>query len=626
MAARTNTELIKKNKRLYIDLLQNTNLLCYPKYWHTFMRNDLATLLKLTPNFASNLNDIKEMLFVQANKSIEVRDPLLVEGKLLNPKVFFRDILTEFIVNDMINNKKDMHFVHILNVICKALFAAYKRHTGIQANLVYRGGNILKIFKTNFDAAIPSAAGDILRSEFKDYFKSSDLDFYILVSDNKNPNVRQNIHQINDDLQALAYYALHVARIVLICTNDLFGFCNYNKLYADRKFKQILREINTKKVDYYPNIEEVAYVRDCSYVGLGINRYSYLQDATVENGIPKDKQEFVFDDHASNTYDNMILHKKAGHYDINVQTDYVTSTTHFTKCPYLKENFFFNYDFNGIFQRILEDNAYLDYYISNNFLIKSVSGQVAFRLSRLMINFTLTYKTTNEKYGVVNVPSELYDVSIGEVEDKMFDVYNEASVVPYNYDVDGKRESVLIPNINTLIRDLTVILFEYSAFPWQDPKYKKRLYRLIILLFIRDFTQNNAGQVRNNLQKILVPDDRRDIDIAQLHISLDNLNLFVQNIRDREHALSSKLTGNIIPIDNTSSMLLANLEQLDTTKSPQENLADIDRLNKQSKFDEFKNIINDVVKKLYKVLDQIDNYIAQRGLISSDQLNIYRAA
>jgi hypothetical protein len=101
---------------------------------------------------------------------------------------------------------------------------------------------------------------------------------------------------------------------------------------------------------------------------------------------------------------------------------------------------------------------------------------------------------------MTNAPSELYDLSIGHPDDKMYKVYIADNIVPFEfqYGMEGDKEltdTIYIPSIQTTILDLVFILFEYRDFPWEDPKYGKRLYRLLILIFVDQMSKNTLSQM-----------------------------------------------------------------------------------------------------------------------------------
>ena len=133
-------------------------------------------------------------------------------------------------------------------------------------------------------------------------------------------------------------------------------------------------------------------------------------------------------------------------------------------------------------------------YISVNTGIRNARAGMAFRLSRLMINFAAR---VGKEVG--NVSAELYDVSIGLPADKMFGVYDDKSFRKYTY----SGGVALIPKLSVLLKDLSTILFEYRQFPWEDNKYGKRLKRYIVLLFIEDMTKKGITKKQKEIRALI---------------------------------------------------------------------------------------------------------------------------
>jgi len=127
-----------------------------------------------------------------------------------------------------------------------------------------------------------------------------------------------------------------------------------------------------------------------------------------------------------------------------------------------------------------------------------------------MLNFVIVYKNGN-KYGMTNSSSELFDLSIGHPDDKVYHVYTEKGVVPYEFTYgDDKTDTIYVPRIPTMILDLIKILF--GKFPWDDPKYKKRLYRLLILLFIKELSGSTITEMEKKLKSKKIREYKNEFD------------------------------------------------------------------------------------------------------------------
>lgn len=462
-----------------------------------FKNFDMNDLIINMGDFVEDLKDMIQTTYFNDGQILEIRQPKDVD--YINPKLIFRDVLTDFVVKDYILNDTENVLIDIINKIMKQLFKAYKEITNIELRFVYRGGNILNIYERSYADSLPKMAREILENEFNQFFKKSDLDFFVVTKNHLNMN-KSLLDTINMDVQSMANYGLSVARDIILSTPYIFKFCQYNKEYLDLIFSKVLKEIN-QDIQNSP----LNYVKQNKYIGIGFNRYFYNESKINPYNIPANKQEFVFDDGQKSVYNNFRKHKKSGKYDLIINTDHETGLIKVTRQNYLTQNLFFDYDFGDLNKEIAKkNNDYMDLYISNNLSIYDDVAQISFRLSRIMINFTLLYKTPNNKYGLVNVPSELYDVSIGNYGDRAMKIFPFSAFQEYHYMANNQMDYIYIPTIETLIKDLDIILFsEPVIYPWIDPKYKKRLFRLIIMIFIETLHEKDIYTTRNIILKLL---------------------------------------------------------------------------------------------------------------------------
>ena len=189
--------------------------------------------------------------------------------KKISPTINLRNVLTNFIVKEIINNKKLYILLDIINKIFRSLLKSFNKKYGLNIKFVYRGGNVLKIYETNLKKYLPSIASIIIE-EFDEYFKYSDLDFYLYVED-QYLMTEEESDKITYYLQCLSFYGLNTARCIIMSNSNLINFCTYNKEYLDKIFKKLLEEMNEEKKE-----SEYEYIKKSEFIGLGYNKYFYI--------------------------------------------------------------------------------------------------------------------------------------------------------------------------------------------------------------------------------------------------------------------------------------------------------------------------------------------------------------
>jgi len=114
--------------------------------------------------------------------------------------------------------------------------------------------------------------------------------------------------------------------------------------------------------------------------------------------------------------------------------------------------------------------------------IKMPSDINSFLLLRIKLNIVFYYKTYDGKYGYTKIPSELVDISISKQVsyDLILNYKNFTSkIVKYRYIYEGNTNINFIGySPNGYVSDINKIFFYEREYPWNDPKYEKRLYRL----------------------------------------------------------------------------------------------------------------------------------------------------
>ena len=433
------------------------------------------------------------------DKLIELYEHIETDGKKISiedvqpisPKIFIRDILTQYTIKNIFDLNTQNKLIHIINKIMRSMYDQFYNKTKIRVYFIYRGGNILKMYKSSFESILPGKARKIFEEEFDEYFKNSDIDFYNVIEDYKKYSEDELVY-INKYIQMMCYYGAYVARIFVMNNFNLFEYCRSNTVALNEDFQKLLDKMNEEK-----KASEISEIRKTKFIGLGFNQFMFMEEGYDMDKIlklPKSKiiDEFIHNVDDISVFENYKKFKKSGRYDLNIspKEEHVdVNPINYDQKNLFKENF------SKLMEELVEKNKIFDYYISNNNEIYNKDEYVDFSLVRLMINYVIVYER-NGKYGLTNGSSELFDLSIGHPDDKMYSVYNSKAIVPHVFEYeDGLEDEIYIPAIHTTIVDLNKILYEGQDFPWEDQKYGKRLYRLMILLFVEEISRHSLDDM-----------------------------------------------------------------------------------------------------------------------------------
>lgn len=471
------------------------------------------------PNFLGNLEKIYFNI-VDKNKKTK-----LVDSANKNDKNFLRDIMTAYVVSNIFKIQNQNKLIHIINKIMKCLYEQFYKLTKIRLYFVYRGGNILKIYKTNFENILPGRTKQLFKKEFDEYFKNSDIDFYTIIHEAEK-FTSEEIDKINQYTETMCYYGLYVARIFIMNNFNLFEFCSLNNVSFSENFKDIVEIMNNDKKS-----SKIEYIQKTNIIGLGFNKFLYLDDSYNVEKILKENTSFIPGSSDSSVSKNIKMYKKSGRFDLNIEN--TEDEVFINKIEYTQPNLF-KERFDKTMKDLVSKNKILDFYISNNNLIEDKEESISFSLTRLMINFSVFFERQGN-LGVTNTSSELFDLSIGHPEDKMYNVYNSKNIelYPFQYD-DEKTDEIYIPNIKTTLTDLIKILFGIE-YPWLDIKYEKRLYRLLLLTFVDQLSNSNVY----DMEKILKSKNKR-IPKNDTDISFETLNYRNQEIKKKAKSTTDK--------------------------------------------------------------------------------------
>ncbi len=134
-----------------------------------------------------------------------------------------------------------------------------------------------------------------------------------------------------------------------------------------------------------------------------------------------------------------------------------------------------------------------DMYISDNTALKfrKLENVAHFDLVRMKVLFVCSVSITDGRGNIervdIKAPSELIDISIPCEDDermKLLDAHGFASEVSQQK-WSGPSPSIWTYSLSGLTKDVEAVLFDDNDYPWQDPKYEKRLVRFMLCLTLQ---------------------------------------------------------------------------------------------------------------------------------------------
>lgn len=371
----------------------------------------------------------------------------------------FTDLMNDIIQGLKIQNK----LIYLLTSIINPLLDEYNSKNNIQSRFMFRGGNILKIYKDKFQNRLSKEGSNFIKENFQQYFEFSDIDFMIYINNESNTESSER-KKHRDNIQVICHYALSLVR---------------DKIYETDLINTI-----------YHTVEE--------------HRIELL------NEVNEDKLESSIDGIVKSEFTDILFQQADIRLD-NPTDEYTLTSLYLNK--YYKDNTIMYPDFASITKNhfkalTITDEPKYQLYITDNDKIRNIQINTYFRLSRLLVDFLLVYVTENDKQGLVHTFGELYDLSIINKGDIMYNIYNDNTtfLTDLRFHEGDEKVSfqIRIPKLKTAIIDLMRLLFS-NRFPWSDPKYEKRVYRLYVLLYIYEVKKRSkvSNTAKKDVAKVL---------------------------------------------------------------------------------------------------------------------------
>ena len=380
-------------------------------------------------------------------------------------KNFYTDIVTNYILDE--NELYNLLFIiHTFYNDCIDYYIQQKNLKPDDIIFLFKGGNIFKIIANKFWSELPNKAMYKFIEEYKSYFKRSDLDFGIYINPDLSTTIINDITIISYKLQIL------ISEILLTHKEICFKWFKYNNKYKQEILQNLLFDINNTQ-----SLKEPTSI----YYNNEFTNIQFIENAAVDTN-KKFKNQ-------SNNY-------------FNFENDNIKNLENLDEINDIPFN-------NKIIKQKINynnSNSFMYNTINKALRIKTTNDVIIkFYLTRIKITFNLHLKNKINGQNIIPIGGELIDVGIGkdEASAKFFkNKHNYIDTITLNQNTGFYLNSVKSFNLNIysfeyLYEDLKFILIDTLYLPWEDIKYKKRLYRLFFLTFIDVFRNTKKIPIKN---------------------------------------------------------------------------------------------------------------------------------
>jgi hypothetical protein len=417
-----------------------------------------------------------------------------------------------------------------LEIYCKkkqnAISRKYNYNTVLYNDkiiFVYKGGNTLRSVIKKYLQEFPGYVNDYLYDQYGEYFKKSDCDFQIFIHPELHPDPKMNrkfYSEIFDDVRILSLLVLNRFRNIMSQSlNDIFTMHKYKKFEVRKILNEYLEKLN--KCDVFKQSEaeiEKTYGENFKYFsGLSLVNLRF-QNVNAKQEIHNKIESLVNTDRIYSTPTNMYVSQMTNNFmnEYDVRDMYITHDKNdkskiiiskigkFHKDEIIKSEWKDKELQKKIYTEKSEGS---EFFISYNddieFTIKNQANYIVkFSLLRMKVSFFGYFKTNepNPRYGLMRIPGELIDVSISHQDDlknlkfagkKFKNTFDRYKFTSQNNSMKSVEFEYNCYNIEYFINDIYVIIFQDYEYPWDDIKYKKRIFRLMFLLSIVFLTKMN---------------------------------------------------------------------------------------------------------------------------------------
>ena len=380
----------------------------------------------------------------------------------------YKNFCTDIVTNYILDEKELYNLLYIIHTFYNDCINYYIQKKNLKSDdiiFLFKGGNIFKLIANKFWSELPNKAMYKFIDEYNSYFKRSDLDFSIYVNPDLSTDIIDDITIISYKLQVL------ISEILLNNKNICFKWFKYNDKYKQQVLENLLFDIN--------NTESLHDSSSVYYNNKFTNIQFIDQSAIHTNKRYKNQSNNYF------TFENDNIK------DIN------NLSNSFNNNKIVRQKINNNNNNNNSFMYNSINKA-LRIKTTNNRLLK-------FYLTRIKITFNLHLENKINGQNIIPIGGELIDVSIGKDESSANfykNKHNYIDTITLTQNTGFYINSIKSFDLNIyffkyLYKYLKFILMDTLYLPWEDLKYKKRLYRLFFITFIDVFKNIKKKPIQN---------------------------------------------------------------------------------------------------------------------------------
>jgi len=455
------------------------------------------------------------------------------------------DILTSLAVNNMVTDEIKRKIIIAFTIdFFNNVLQTYCEIVGINKNklaFIYKGGNVLRLIFLDAMYEVPKHIANDIIKELISYFKISDNDYECKMALDIHEGTGMTYDEVFRNLTAISHMVLLVIRRTISSNKNFFALYDYYAKNYDAKKQVIDLEIDNIKKQikdaYNGDLVSITHgrgicndnMKETTCDGLSDIFYANQSDQNNPN-LPKQKETKVND---------IVVLNDGNEPNINVNNNKVYALDQMGM-PTNSNN---------------EKASPLRVSTNTGITIEKFNPNTE-KKTNLRFNLVRT-KWVFEAEVIINMiktqmmfTAEHIDVSLQYMAGLYLDTYKI-----YNYD----GVEYLSYNYDYYIYDLFRILFEEVAYPWDDLKYLKRLYRIIFLYcFWFKYNKIPLSIIIETLSKLQVyilklqntlPNNTKEI-YEQLLNYIDNLSSKIKlEIKIKEFfVIMSIITGKITDI------------------------------------------------------------------------------
>ena len=424
--------------------------------------NKTYTINNILDNYKNQIHSSIDSTINNININIDSKEEIFENNDNNDENREYKDFCTDIVTNYILDENELYNLLYIINTIYNNSISYYLQKKNLKDDdiiFLFKGGNIFKFIAHKFWTELPNKAMYKFIDIYKSYFKRSDLDFGIYVNPNLSTNIIDEITVISYKLQLI------ISDILLNNKNICFKWFKFNKNHQKEILKKLLVDLNNTSSLHESN--SIYYN----------NKFTNIQ--FIDNTLNKTNYKY----------------KNQSNYYFTFENDSYNT----------------NFEFNNTIkkQKIITNNT------TNNFMYNNINKALRiettnnrilrFYLTRIKITFNLHLENKINNSNVVLIGGELIDVSIGrdEASEKFYKnkhLYVDSIKLIQNTGFYLNNITSFYINIYSfqyLYEDLKFILIDTLYLPWEDKKYKKRVYRLFYLTFIDLFKNTTNSTIKN---------------------------------------------------------------------------------------------------------------------------------